>query len=159
MARQEFLEALARALCSELTEQEVQENIRYYDDYISREINGGRNEAQVLSELGDPRLIARTILQVDQQKDEAQSYDGAERTVYAQTEDGAFEEAPEDGRAQKDGYRFSMQASGMRGWLILLAVVAVIFLVLGATFVILWRLLPVILVIGAAMWIYRRFFS
>ena len=67
MTGQEFLEALARALRSELTEQEVADNIRYYETYISQEMRSGKSEEQVIAQLGDPRLIARTILDVDQQ--------------------------------------------------------------------------------------------
>ena len=36
--------------------------LRYYDDYIRSERQKGRSEADIMEELGDPRLIARTIL-------------------------------------------------------------------------------------------------
>ena len=34
----------------------------YYDDYIRSERQKGRSESDIMDELGDPRLIARTIL-------------------------------------------------------------------------------------------------
>ena len=71
MSKQEFLDTLRRALARELSESEVADNINYYWNYIEQQVASGKSEEQVLSELGDPRLIARTILQVDQQKEEA----------------------------------------------------------------------------------------
>ena len=38
--------------------------MRYYEDYIQSQVRSGRDEQQVLDELGDPRLIARTLLDV-----------------------------------------------------------------------------------------------
>lgn len=40
----------------------IQENIRYYDAYISEEVAKGLAEAQVIEDLGGPRIIARTIV-------------------------------------------------------------------------------------------------
>lgn len=40
----------------------VEDNVRYYQNYISQEIASGKSEKEVLEELGDPRLIARTII-------------------------------------------------------------------------------------------------
>ena len=47
----------------------------------------------------------------------------------------------------------------IKGGLLLLAVVVILFLVLGTVFAILWKLLPVILIIAGISWLYRRFFS
>ena len=61
MSKQEFLDTLRRALARELSESEVADNINYYWNYIEQQVASGKSEEQVLSELGDPRLIARTI--------------------------------------------------------------------------------------------------
>ena len=71
MSKQEFLDTLRRALARELSESEVADNINYYWNYIEQQVASGKSEEQVLSELGDPRLIARTILQVE---DESSPY-------------------------------------------------------------------------------------
>ena len=36
--------------------------LRYYDSYISDEISKGADEAEVIENLGGPRIIARTIV-------------------------------------------------------------------------------------------------
>ena len=61
MRKEEFLQTLRRALTGDVPPGVVEENIRYYDGYITEEIRKGRREEEVIEEIGDPRLIARTI--------------------------------------------------------------------------------------------------
>ena len=61
MRKEEFLQTLRRALTGDVPPGVVEENIRYYDGYIADEVRKGRNEEEVIQEIGDPRLIARTI--------------------------------------------------------------------------------------------------
>lgn len=62
MNRDEFLQGLQNALSGEVPPEIVRDNLRYYDDYMRTERQKGRTEAEILEELGDPRLIARTII-------------------------------------------------------------------------------------------------
>lgn len=62
MNRSEFLNKLREALENDLNAQAVQENIEYYDSYIRSEIKNGRTEKEILDMLGDPWVIARTII-------------------------------------------------------------------------------------------------
>ena len=156
MTRQEFLDILGRSLRRELSEQEVLDNIRYYEDYINREIQTGKSEEQVLADLGDPRLIAKTILQVDQQREE-RIYESRE-TIYTEDADGVYQEDPA-GRNDSFGNKMKVHSFQIKGGLLLLLVVVVLFLILGTVFAILWKLLPVILIIAGISWLYRRFFS
>lgn len=61
MNREEFLHRLRQALEGNVSPSVIQENLRYYDNYISEEIRKGAREADVIAEIGDPRLIAKTI--------------------------------------------------------------------------------------------------
>ena len=63
MTRQEFLEALSTRLSEEKSTSEVLGLIQYYQGYIDGETARGRTEEEVLDELGDPVLIARTLLE------------------------------------------------------------------------------------------------
>ncbi|MGL5434635.1 MAG: DUF1700 domain-containing protein [Lachnospiraceae bacterium] len=63
MIKGEFLQGLQDALSGEVPPAVVQENLRYYDDYIRTQSRNGRSETEVLEELGSPRLIARTIIE------------------------------------------------------------------------------------------------
>ena len=62
MDRLEFLDKLKEALMQDLGEQAVQENVTYYNQYMNDEIKSGKSEAEVIDMLGDPWIIARTII-------------------------------------------------------------------------------------------------
>lgn len=70
MDRNEFLIALEQALKGELPDYEIPEHIQYYDNYL-REQNG-KTEEEKLIELGEPRLIARTIIEARNSKGAAE---------------------------------------------------------------------------------------
>lgn len=151
MSKQEFLETLRRALARELSESEVADNINYYWNYIEQQIAMGKSEEQVLQELGDPRLIARTILQVDEKRDE-ESF--AESTVY-EGEDGVYRE--ESGYEDVyQGVHEQVHRMSVKDWIRIILVLAIVLLVLGTIFHILWKLLPIFLLIAGILWIYRR---
>ena len=62
MNRSEFLNRLREALENDLGGSAVQEHILYYDEYIRNEIRNGKTEREVLDMLGDPWIIAKTII-------------------------------------------------------------------------------------------------
>ena len=62
MNRQEFIEKLRISLNGKVPGEKIAELTGYYEGYISDEIAGGKTEEEVLAALGDPRLIARTIV-------------------------------------------------------------------------------------------------
>lgn len=62
MKKNEFLRKLREFLSYELPDRLVEKNVNYYRDYIDSEINNKKPESKVLEELGDPQLIARTII-------------------------------------------------------------------------------------------------
>lgn len=62
MRRTEFLQELKSALEGEVPSAVIQENLSYYDSYITQEKEKGRSEDDIIEELGGPRIIARTII-------------------------------------------------------------------------------------------------
>lgn len=62
MSKTEFLEKLRLALSGRLNVREVTDNLSYYEDYINTQMRLGHTEEEVISALGDPRLIAKTII-------------------------------------------------------------------------------------------------
>jgi uncharacterized membrane protein len=65
MNKQDFIDRLRMALNGRVSPGLVMDNVNYYEDYINTEIRKGRTEEEVLESLGDPRLIARTIIQTN----------------------------------------------------------------------------------------------
>lgn len=57
----EFIEILRNSLVGEIPDYEIEDNLRFYENYIRNEsIN--KKEEDVLEQLGNPRLIAKTII-------------------------------------------------------------------------------------------------
>lgn len=79
MKKSEFLAQLKNALENELSAQQVKENIDYYADYIKSEVEKGYSEEDVISQLGDPWAIAKTILLSNKINGQEQSYDSEVR--------------------------------------------------------------------------------
>ena len=62
MDKKEFLDILRSQLSGQMSEQQIAAHIQYYSSYIEERTAAGNSESEVLRELGDPRLIARTLL-------------------------------------------------------------------------------------------------
>lgn len=63
MRRQEFIKELQARLEGELSPAQVQEHIRYYDEYIREGVSAGKTEDEMTASLGSPLLIAKSILE------------------------------------------------------------------------------------------------
>ena len=74
MDKKNFIETLRRALYGKTDHTSLEEHIRYYETYIDQEMSKGRTEKEVLDELGDPRLIARTILETSGRRSSYMEY-------------------------------------------------------------------------------------
>lgn len=142
MTKQEFLSGLETALSGEVSQQVFLENMRYYRGYIEDELRKGRSEAEVLEELGSPRLIARTIIDAAEAEEEA----GTDRSsgfsggFGREAEDnGQYGPDPrsqggyDDGRPSPGGFfGFRLGTSGC----LILALVVMLLLFFGLHFVI-----------------------
>lgn len=68
MTKQEFLSTLSGRLYEELSTAEVLGQVSYYEGYIDGEVAKGRSEEEVTAELGDPLLIAKTIMEAPREE-------------------------------------------------------------------------------------------
>ena len=157
MTKHQFLDRLQAGLNGKLAPDLIMENIRYYEDYINTEIRKGKSEEEVLESLGDPRLIARTIVETS----------GRSGTV--------FEEYSESGNGSRR-YGSGEEEYGMHArpndrvpglfvrmpiwvWLVLFLILAV--LILGVVFsviaAVLRILLPILLPILAVVFLVKLF--
>lgn len=64
MTKSEFIQGLKQALAG-APDRLISENLQYYNSYIDTEIAKGRSEEDVFAELGDPRWIAKSILDAE----------------------------------------------------------------------------------------------
>ena len=70
MTKKQFLEELKTSLEEMVSPMVVQQNMNYYENYISEQIRNGKSEQDVLKELGNPRLIAKSIIDAASQDDD-----------------------------------------------------------------------------------------
>mgnify|MGYP000730174807 CR=1 FL=1 len=100
MRKEEFLEKLRARLSQTMSQQEVTAQIRYYENYIQEQMQNGRSEEEVLTELGDPLLIAKTLMDVQETQEE-----------YSRPETNVYEErgGQESGDAQRELHRMEIK--------------------------------------------------
>ena len=99
MTRSEFISRLRGGLFGTLPESRIDDEVRYYENYIDGQVASGKSEQQVLEELGDPMLIARTIIAAADYSRETID-DGFGRETYRE--------------AYTDGYTDARQKHGKR---------------------------------------------
>ncbi len=63
MKKQEFLEKLYDALCESMDKSEAQIHVKYYKQYIEEKVREGKKEKDVIAELDNPRLIAKSLIE------------------------------------------------------------------------------------------------
>ncbi len=131
MTKQEFLEQLRKALGSRVSGSVVNENISYYEEYIATQVRAGKREEDVISGLGDPRLLARSIADADKRA-AADDYESADET------------ASGDESIMRRTYN-------LPGWLIVCGIILIIVLVLGMAFSVIRVLFPFLLPIAVVV--------
>lgn len=110
MTREEFLRELRIALQGRIPQSQVNEHLKYYENYIMEESRKGRTEEEVIAEIGNPRLAAKTLTDLyGEEKNQNADY-------------GSPEERKESGRK-----KFSCPSLLTR---ILTGIAAIVFLIL-----------------------------
>lgn len=142
MNRSEFLETLRSQLTGQMHEGKVAAHVRYYEDYIQSQVRGGRSEQEVLAELGDPRLIARTLLDTDPDTGQ-ENYE-----EYSTYSEGDVDRQQSAGK-HVHVWRFDTWYSKLLGALIFLIILFLVFHILTAVLPFFIMLALVLLVISA----------
>lgn len=147
MTQNEFLEKLRNALENDLGGSTVQDNVDYYRSYITEEVRKGRPEAEVVDELGDPWVIARSL--IDAAENVTETYSGYE----------AKEAAGRRGGGQNYGTGGSVHVFGIDAWwkklLLVLGIIGVVLIVIAVIGGIFSLLMPLIVPIIVVMLVVR----
>ena len=134
MRKEEFFGKLRARLSQTMSQQEVTAQIRYYET-IFRNRCKWQIRGRVLTELGDPLLIAKTLMDVRETQEE-----------YSRPETNIYEErgGQESGDAQRELHRMEIKT---RGGCLLAAVifVVVVAMILWAAGTVLIHLLPILI--------------
>ncbi len=174
MNRMEFIEKLQRALAGGLNSNQVADNVRYYQEYIDMEIRKGKSETDVLAGLGDPRLLAKSIIEANKHTGMNQ---GTNRTFDEEMSGTGNTYGSSYGSSAYSGGTYSSSAYGggqtyethegkengrvfrVPGWLILLIVTVVVILIIGVTFSLISVLAPILIPVLFVILLIRIFRS
>ena len=145
MTENEFLQILNEQLTGQMSASAAASHIEYYRNYIHDEIRKGRKEEDVLKNLGDPRLMARTILDTTPKS-------GPYTATY-----------PEGGNPSGIGSVYSGSGSGqfrkrrcrldLTTWYSRMIVIGIAAVVIILLFILLGILIPIAAVIFLVVWI------
>ncbi len=132
MTKHEYIDAISRTLSGRVEPSLQKETRQYYKEYIDEQIVKGNSEEMVLATLGDPALLAKTVIasQPEPYGDEAVTRSAV----------------PEAERKKQDRKLI----------LILIAVILVLFLVLGLVFTAIFKLLPILIPVGIACFLINK---
>lgn len=163
MSKEEFLQGLRTELEGRVPYSVIQENLSYYDSYISQETAKGVSEDEVTEALGGPRIIARTI--VDAAFDTEDRPDGYDiygsGTVY-EGDTGASSGTGNQGQpggqnrihyVNLSGWKARL-AAGLAGFLIILLLLTFFFGIVGLAGLILSWTWPILLIL-LIVWIFN----
>ena len=151
MERREFMEKLQRALAGGLNSSMVADNLRFYQDYIDSEIRKGRTEEEVLESLGDPRLLAKSIIEANKRAGE--SY-GSNREYDEEAAGFGSRDQDADDVYNSRGLRHRWV---IPGWLFMLIATVIVLLFIGIATSLLYIFSPVIIVVLVVLLIVKLF--
>ncbi|MCC8025777.1 MAG: hypothetical protein LIP16_10835 [Clostridium sp.] len=165
MSRTEFLQGLKSELEGRVPYSVIQENLRYYDSYISEETAKGADENQIIDSLGGPKLIARTIVDA--------AFDTEDRPdVFDTFGAGAYDADGAGGRNQSESHRayeekhsrnihyvdfskwYVRLIAGLVVFLVIFLIMTIFFGIMGLAGWILSYIWPVLLVM-LLVWMFR----
>ena len=166
MTIQEFLNQLRDSLDGQLPYNEIVANLNYYRDYMAAQ-QGTKSEEEITAGLGDPRLIARTIIDTYQMNHENQVH----YQSYSYSEDGSYQSTKSTGEytnqeKQSDKkHKRDMKVATISGWLGCLISLFILLIVIGAVFwlgtlafkVFFRFVLPVIIVVAGVSYLVNKF--
>lgn len=153
MTREEFLKKLKEALENDLSGRIVQENVSYYESYIIEEIRKGRAESEVIEELGDPWVIARSII------DMAEGEPGTREAYYESAKSSSRQERKADRYAGGMGNNGNIHVFSMDSWwkklLVILGVIGIFLIIIAVIGGIFSLLMPIIVPVLCVVLIFR----
>ena len=150
MSKTEILDILYNQISGLMPEGNVAALVQYNRNYIEDEQQKGRTETDILNELGDPRLIVRTLL--DTEVGAGNPQNGSTYSAIYNEADSDYNEydSSDSARGHVKKHSFKLDLSTWYGKVAVILIAAVVLLLLVT---ILGVLIPVMIVAGVIMYI------
>lgn len=143
MSKYEFLNILQVTLDGEVSQDVIDENLLYYNNYIDDEIRKGKKEIDILQLLGEPRLIAKTIIETSSVTKSTRTYTYSNETE-ADTQDKTNQRGFHASYDEHEGWDLRYGKFKINSWygkMILIILLIVVLCVVGQIAV---AILPII---------------
>ena len=153
MNKKEFLDILYNQLSGQMPEGNIAAHIQYYRSYIEKEQQKGRSEDDILNELGDPHLIARTLLDTEAAASESPQNTEYYSDSYSERSSGYDRYGnfnSSHGKIKQHSFHLDLTTWYGKLAVILIAVIAIILLC-----TILSVLIPVMIIAGVILYVFR----
>lgn len=163
MSKEEFLQELGEALAGDVPEAVIRDNLSYYGSYLSQEMAKGRSVDDIVTEIGEPFIVAKTIIEHCEASGECLGNDGS----------GSYRETYSDTGSQggNQGYGSPGQQNPFPNmhyidlnkwyWKVLVIVllfftVSLVFNIVGSIFALLIRFAGPLMMIGLLVWFVKK---
>ena len=168
MTRRQFIEELELALQGEVSVLVIRENINYYDGYIREQLASGKTEEEVMLLLGDPRMIARTIIDTNGGDGDYNEFNDVRWEQTTQSQSDSFSNYYDEdnsgesylfGTEKRKIYRLSELKWYHKLLLALLAIGVMVIIgmvIIGIVQLALWLAIPVLIILGISYFIRSR---
>lgn len=146
MGKQDFLDKLRASLSGNVPARLVEDNVAYYADYINAQLRMGQPEDMVLNRLGDPRLIAKSIITANSGEEYVKNNGTSYYTDY---EEEKYYTEPREQKLPK--------VVRVNGWVTLAIIIFVLILLINIVFSLLSAFFPLILMGGIVYFFIKVF--
>lgn len=159
MKKEEFLQKMRDSLDGQVLDFIISDNINYYSNYIDNEISNGKSEEEVLNMLGDPRLLAKTIIETqgtDNYQNHSYSEYNNDQNNYNDYKDINNENQEDemfDDRIHHSNFHI---LTGAKGCLISIIIFALLFIILRFVLSVAFYFAIPIGIILLISWLYRK---
>lgn len=157
MSREEFLRELEEALAGDVPEAVIRDNVSYYGSYLSQEMARGRSVEEIVDEIGEPFIVAKTIIEHCEASGECAGDGGYESSYQESYSDGG-------NRSQTQSPFPNMRYIDLNQWywkllagILMFLIVSLVFRLIGGIFALLIRFSGPLMMFFLVYWIVKNF--
>ncbi|MBQ7797328.1 MAG: hypothetical protein IJ374_12350 [Lachnospiraceae bacterium] len=161
MSKEEFLQELREALAGDVPETVIRDNVSYYGSYLSQEMAKGRTVDEIVAEIGEPFILAKTIIEHSEASGETIGEDnyGSYRETYSESRS----QNQSYGSGQNERPFSNMHYIDLNKWywkllavIILFFVVTLVFNIVGGIFALLLRFAGPLMMVFLLYWFIKN---
>ena len=146
MNKEEFLQELSEALAGDVPESVIRDNISYYGSYLSQEMAKGRSVDEIVREIGEPFILAKTIIEHCEASGECSGDENCYDRSYGESGGGYRESHHSYEEPGQQSPFLNMRYIDLNKWywklaamLVLFFTVSLVFRIVGGILVLLFR--------------------